>query len=38
MIAHRLTTLDICDMRIRIDHGKVASITSSVDEAAGTPA
>jgi ATP-binding cassette subfamily B protein len=38
MIAHRLTTLDICDMRIRIDHGKVASVTSSVDEAAGTPA
>lgn len=37
MIAHRLTTLDICDMRIRIDHGKVASVLS-VDETVATPA
>ncbi|MEO7503421.1 MAG: ABC transporter ATP-binding protein [Gemmatimonadaceae bacterium] len=28
MIAHRLTTLDICDMRIRIDRGEIASMSA----------
>jgi len=27
MIAHRLTTLDICDVRIQLEHGRVVSLT-----------
>lgn len=33
MIAHRLTTLDICDVRIKIDRGVVSSVSSRMDEA-----
>jgi ATP-binding cassette subfamily B protein len=28
MIAHRLTTLDICDVRLYLEHGEVVSLTS----------
>ena len=27
MIAHRLTTLDICDVRIQLEHGRIVSLT-----------
>ena len=34
MIAHRLTTLDICDLRIRLDHGRISSVSSEGAEKA----
>jgi ATP-binding cassette subfamily B protein len=34
MIAHRLTTLDICDVRIKLDHGRISSVASEVAESA----
>jgi len=37
MIAHRLTTLDICDMRIRIDRGELASVTTEQRETVALP-
>jgi ATP-binding cassette subfamily B protein len=37
MIAHRLTTLDICDMRIKIDHGELASVSAETRETAALP-
>jgi ATP-binding cassette subfamily B protein len=27
MIAHRLTTLDVCDVRIQLEHGRIVSLT-----------
>jgi ATP-binding cassette subfamily B protein len=34
MIAHRLSTLDICDVRLQLEHGRMVEITRRADEAA----
>ena len=38
MIAHRLSTLEICDVRIELEHGRVVSLlrTANPTVAAGT--
>ncbi|HXI71490.1 MAG TPA: ABC transporter ATP-binding protein [Verrucomicrobiae bacterium] len=34
MIAHRLTTLDICDVRIQLEHGRIVSLTRAAASSA----
>ena len=34
MIAHRISTLDICDARIELEHGRIISASGKVDSAA----
>jgi ATP-binding cassette subfamily B protein len=31
MIAHRISTLDICDARIELEHGRIISTSGNVD-------
>ena len=38
MIAHRLSTLEICDMRIQLEHGRVGSPTRAKAETANAGA
>ena len=33
MIAHRISTLDICDARIELEHGRIISASGKVDSA-----
>jgi ABC-type multidrug transport system fused ATPase/permease subunit len=32
MIAHRLSTLDICDARIEIEHGRIARVAGNIQD------
>jgi ABC-type multidrug transport system fused ATPase/permease subunit len=32
MIAHRLSTLDICDARIEIEHGRIVRVAGNIQE------
>jgi ABC-type bacteriocin/lantibiotic exporter with double-glycine peptidase domain len=40
MIAHRLSTLDVCDARLSLEHGRIAEALGNIDCAAlaGAPA
>jgi ATP-binding cassette subfamily B protein len=33
MIAHRISTLDICDARVELEHGRIISASGNVDSA-----